>query len=195
MPEVTGLLLAAGKSSRFGSQKLLHPVQGKTLIEHSIASLSACDQIIAVIRDPDEPLQRLLQSTGIDFVINPQAEQGMGSSIACGIRAIENSDAWCILPADMLFVTKSTTQRIVAELREGVPIAAPFFQGRRGHPVGFGSRFKHQLLALDGDSGARDILRAESNLVTRVDVDDPGVLIDIDTPEDLITQIVFPDYV
>ncbi|MEN8180049.1 MAG: nucleotidyltransferase family protein [Pseudomonadota bacterium] len=186
MPEVTGLLLAAGKSSRFGSQKLLHPIQDQPLILHSAASLSACDRVIAVVREEDLTLQQTLQSAGIDFIINQAAEQGMGSSLACGVQASEDSDGWCILPADMPFVDATTTRWIVSHLRHGAQLVAPFFQGRRGHPVGFCRRFRHRLLVLKGDHGARGILTAEPDAIISVEVDDSGILIDIDSPKDLL---------
>ena len=158
MPEITGLLLGAGQSRRFGSQKLLHIFNGCPLILHSAASLSPCDRIVAVVRQQDAALQRLLRDAGIDCVINQEAGQGMGNSIACGVRATQKSHAWCLLPADMPWVKQSTTRHIVAILKDGAPIAAPFYQRRRGHPVGFSSSFKAQLSGLKGETGARNIL-------------------------------------
>ena len=186
--DVTGLLLAAGESSRFGSQKLLHSIGSEPLIRRSAASLSRCDRIIAVIRQQDEALSQVLQSAGITMVINPQAGQGMGSSLACGVRASVDSDAWCILPADMPYLDASTTSRIVNALRNDATIAAPFYQGRRGHPVGFSRAYKEHLLALNRDHGARELLLSEAAAMLRIEVDDPGILIDIDTPEDLMTS-------
>lgn len=187
MPEITGLLLAAGKSSRFGGQKLLQLFRGLPLIYHSIASLSACDRIVAVVRQQDESLQRLLREAGIDCVINREAEQGMGNSIACGVRATDKSHAWCILPADMPCVSESTTRQVVNQLHDGAPLTAPFYQGRRGHPVGFSRAFSEQLSALKGDAGARKILISNADELVRIEIDDPGIFIDIDTPQDLVS--------
>ncbi len=153
MREITGLLLAAGRGSRFGSHKLLTSIRGKPLIRHSVECLSACDHVIVVIRDEDEPLQLILQAAGVESVLNPLADQGMGSSLACGVRASEMSDGWCILPADMPYVDKATTSKIIQSLRNGAKIAAPFYRGRRGHPVGFGKTYRDSLLALEGDFG------------------------------------------
>ncbi len=188
MPEITGLLLGAGQSRRFGSQKLLHIFNGCPLILHSAASLSPCDRIVAVVRQQDEALQRRLRDAGIDCVINQEAEQGMGNSIACGVRATPKSHAWCLLPADMPCVSESTTQQIVNRLREGAQLTAPFYDGRRGHPVGFSRSFRAQLSGLKGETGARNILMSNVNDLVRIDIDDPGIIIDIDTPQDLRIQ-------
>ena len=190
MHKITGVLLAAGCSSRFGGHKLLTEIRGKPLIRYSIECLSPCDRIIAVMRPEDEPLQMILGDAGIDTILNLQAALGMGSSLACAIRASEMSDGWCILPADMPYVDKSTTSQIVRSLRNGAGIAAPFYHRRRGHPVGFSKTFRNDLLALEGDFGARDILAGESESVIAIEVEDPGILIDIDTPEDLLRPMV-----
>ncbi|MEN8176538.1 MAG: NTP transferase domain-containing protein, partial [Pseudomonadota bacterium] len=78
MPEITGLLLAAGNSSRFGDHKLLVELEGRPLILRSIDCLRECDRILAVVRAGDAPLQQCLRSAGVETVINPQADQGMG---------------------------------------------------------------------------------------------------------------------
>jgi len=185
MPEITGLLLAAGKSRRFGSNKLLMPLAGRALLLHSAAALSPCDRVIAVVRADDVALQALLHSTGIETVINEQADLGMGSSLACGVRASHASAGWCILPADMPGVMISTTQKIVAAVQAGAALAAPSYRGIRGHPVAFHRKFSNLLQTLDGDRGARAIIEEHHAELLQVPVDDAGVLEDIDTPDEL----------
>lgn len=185
MPEITGLLLAAGSSRRFGGNKLLTEIQGQPLILHSAECLLTCDRLLAIIRAKDEPLRQILQSAGIETVINPQADQGMGRSLACGIMASTTSDGWCILPADMPFIAGTTGKQIVEALHKGAAIAAPHYQGRRGHPVGFSHLYRDRLLALQGDVGAREVLAHEPQAVVIIPVEDAGILCDIDTPRDL----------
>jgi molybdenum cofactor cytidylyltransferase len=185
MDEITGILLAAGNSRRFGSNKLLTQVDNQALILYAAQSLSPCDRVIAVVREGDHELQKLLHEHGIEPVINEHADDGIGSSIARGVKASESSAGWCILPADMPFIKKSTTVEIVEALMEGNDIVAPHYKNQRGHPVGFSSRFKDQLLALDEDVGARDIITENQDKLLLVDVYDEGVTIDIDTPEEL----------
>ena len=185
MAEITGILLAAGFSSRFGSNKLLSELDYRPLIAHSAAAMSPCDRVVAVVRNADAVLQSELRMRGIDCVFNTEAGRGIGYSIACAVKATANSSAWCLLPADMPFVSTATTSRIADALRNGSVLAAPFCNGRRGHPVGFASRFREALCALDGDSGARSIINHNAEQLTIIETDDAGVLIDIDTASDL----------
>ncbi len=185
MPEITGLLLAAGSSRRFGSHKLLTAIQGKPMILHAAECLRDCHRLLAIVRSDDALLQLCLQTAGIETIINPQASRGMGSSLACGVRASYAGDGWCILPADMPYIRSSTVRRVVQVIQQGAAIAAPCYQGRRGHPVGFNAIYREPLLSLDGDTGARTILADAPQALIRLEVDDPGILRDIDTRLDL----------
>ena len=84
-------------------------------------------------------------------------------------------------PADLIHLAA----KIAAALAAGAPIAAPVYQGVRGHPVGISSAFRQQLEALSGDEGARSVLRNNAHMIELIEVDDPGVCRDIDTPADL----------
>ncbi|MCB1859540.1 MAG: nucleotidyltransferase family protein [Gammaproteobacteria bacterium] len=182
---VTGLLLAAGASRRFGGPKLLARVKGEALILHSARALLACDRIVAVVRVQDRQIHDLLRQEGIEMVFNHQAEQGMGRSIAVAVDATRQSSGWCILPADMPAVLPATTREIVRALKRGAPVVAPVFQGQRGHPVGFAAIFREALLMLSGDTGAQSILATHRDQVQRLAVEDAGILLDIDRPVDL----------
>ena len=184
MADITGVLLAAGFSTRFGDNKPLHEIDGRPLIAHSVAALQPCDRIIAVVRK-DEKLQSVLDTLDIECVLNPLAERGMGSSIACAVKASLHSSGWCLLPADMPCIDPATTQQLVDALRDGAALAAPSFQGQRGHPVAIGKRFAEALSALDGDTGARAIVERNIERMTLIAVDDDAVLTDIDTPADI----------
>lgn len=184
MTDITGLLLAAGVGKRFGSHKLLADVHGQPLILRSARCLSPCGRVVAVVRENDEIMHRCLAQAGIEMVINSRAEEGMGCSIAAGVESSSGSGGWCILPADMPSVPATVSRVVVEALRDGAEIAAPFYQHRRGHPVGFGRGFKDELLALKGDSGARTILAAHADQLICLQVEDPGILQDIDTPGD-----------
>jgi molybdenum cofactor cytidylyltransferase len=185
MPEITGVLLAAGQSQRFGGNKLLAEIDNRAMVLHAAASLSPCDRLLAVVRRDDLDLQQLLKEASIELVFNDKANQGMGSSIACGIAASRHSHGWCLLPADMPFVKPATTLEVIASLKQGAALAAPFYQGRRGHPVGFAQDLTSELLALDDEPGARRIVLQNQNRLVMIDSNDKGVLVDIDTPHDL----------
>lgn len=185
MTEITGLLLAAGASRRFGSNKLLVNLDGQPLVLHSVRALSPCSTTVAVVRAADHQLQLLLRRAGVALAINHQPEDGIGSSIATAVKASAESDGWCILPADMPAVRANTTQVIVDALSSGTQLAVPTYKTHRGHPVGFSRQFGNQLMSLSGDIGARTILAAHPDQLTGLAVDDSGILQDIDRPEDL----------
>lgn len=185
MADITGLLLAAGASRRFGANKLLVEINGLPLIAHSAAALAPCDRLIAVVRAEDEAVQSCLQGLGIEWVSNPEAGRGMGYSIACAVKASADSHGWCLLPADMPYVTATTTGQVVAAMNNGATLAAAFYHDQRGHPVGFSASFYPALTALDGDSGARVILQQHLDQLVAIKTNDAGVLHDIDTPADL----------
>jgi molybdenum cofactor cytidylyltransferase len=109
----------------------------------------------------------------------------MGVSLAEGVRAASDAHGWVVALADMPYIRPDTVRVIARALAEGAAIAAPAYRGARGHPVGFARRFFDELSALRGDAGAREILHAHPDWVTLYEVDDPGVLRDIDEPSDL----------
>lgn len=113
------------------------------------------------------------------------AARGMGHTLAAGVRASDGAAGWVVALADMPGILPSTIALVAQALGGGASIVAPRFRGDRGHPVGMASRFRDDLLALQGDAGARAIVAAHKDAVTLLDVDDPGVLKDIDTPADL----------
>lgn len=181
---LVGILLAAGRSTRFGSDKLLHPLAGGTpmALASAIALRAAAPRTVAVIRAGNAELAALFAAHGIETAIAEQADYGMGASLAAGVAATAGADGWLVALGDMPYVRPQTGARVADVLRAGARLAAPSFQGRRGHPVGFSAWFRAELLALRGDEGARAILQRHAGEVVRVECDDPGVLIDIDEP-------------
>lgn len=109
----------------------------------------------------------------------------MSSSIVTGVMASSESDGWCILPADMPSIQSDTTRMVAQALCRGAPIVVPFYKGQQGHPVGFSNALKSELIQLSGDKGARSILDTHPDLVMRLEVKDPGILRDIDRPQDM----------
>ena len=127
----------------------------------------------------------MLRGEGAEVVLCANAAEGMGSSLACGVRATAAADGWIVALADMPRVDPATIRSIAALIAGGAQLAAPFFEGQRGHPVGFGVRFLDELLALSGDAGARAILTRHLAQLVHYDTLDRGILVDIDTPQDL----------
>lgn len=182
---IQGVLLAAGASRRFGAPKLQACWQGQPIaalaIDHLIEVLP---RVIAVVAAQDSALAVLLRERGASTVVNPAPQRGMGSSIATAVQASVEAEAWVIALADMPWLRPASIAAVVQALRDGAVTAAPRYDGRRGHPVGFAGRLRPQLLQLDGAGGARSLLSDPAQL-TVIDVDDPGVILDVDRPGDL----------
>jgi len=189
---IRGILLAAGYSKRFGSNKLLRalpagsPHAGVPIALAAARNLiEALPESIAVLRPRAQKLGQMLRDAGCNTVVCRNAAEGMGTSLAAGVRATDDADGWVIALADMPFIRPETIRLVAKALGEGAAIAAPSFRGERGHPVGFVRSFHDELASLRGDSGAREVLARHRERVTLCEVDDPGVLRDIDEPSDL----------
>jgi molybdenum cofactor cytidylyltransferase len=183
---VAGVLLAAGAARRFGGAKLLHPMpDGRPVGIASWDNLrAALQRTIVVVRAGDEAIGQRFRAAGAQVVVSADAELGMGHSLASGVAATPDAQAWIIALADMPNVRPQTIEAVASAIRTGARIALPVYHGERGHPVGFSAACREELLALSGDSGARSLLQRHAADVIRVEVDDPGVLQDIDTRED-----------
>jgi molybdenum cofactor cytidylyltransferase len=187
MRGITGVLLAAGSSRRFGSNKLLAPLpDGTPLVCAALRRLrSVLESVIVVVHPQDTVVPELLAADRVQIVVCQNADAGMGASLAAAVAASSATRGWLIALADMPAIQVSTLQRVVQALDDGAVLVAPFHVGRRGHPVGVHSSFRDELLALSGDAGAREILARHAAALMRLDVDDAGILFDVDTPGDL----------
>lgn len=198
MKEIAAVVLAAGASRRFGADKLLHPVKvgdgAKPLIACSLLPwLEAFSQVTVVVRADSDELRRQVEqalgpekAAGIRWRICPDAVLGMSASLAAGVAYNPSADGWLIGLADMPAVPSAIIGEVRDAIASGSPLAAPYCDGQRGHPVGFAARYRNELLALQGDTGAREILKREAGSLLRIDTTDPGIFTDIDIPEDLI---------
>jgi molybdenum cofactor cytidylyltransferase len=193
---IVGVLLAAGRGSRFDpSGARLKLLEAATRGSHSGEPLAVAaartlrvvlDEVVAVVAPPSEDnqieLHNLLRAEGCTLVVNPRAAEGQGTSIACGVGATPSANGWVVALADMPAVQPNTLRRIVDALHAGAATVAPVHRGRRGHPVGFAAPMQSELLASAGETGARHVLARHPPQL--IEVDDPGVLYDVDTPED-----------
>jgi len=184
---VVGILLAAGSGSRFGGEKLLHPLaDGVAIAAHAARNLlAALPSAIAVVRWGDFPLYDMLEQEGCHCTMFQDAARGMGASLAHGVAQAREADGWVIALADMPSIRPETIRTIAAALEAGALIAAPMHDGKRGHPVGFAAPLRHELEALNSDEGARAVIERHHGDVKLVECDDPGVLLDIDRRDDL----------
>jgi molybdenum cofactor cytidylyltransferase len=188
--KVVGVLLAAGSSVRFGGDKLLarfgegapDDAIGVKACRHLVAAIP---EVIAVVRPGDGALAAALAGAGARVVECADAADGMGASLACGVRASAAVGGWVVALADMPWLRPETIAKVADALRNGAPLAAPYHAGQRGHPVGFGKALRVELCALGADEGAKSVVAAHRSAMVRIEVDDPGVLRDVDTPQDL----------
>lgn len=188
---VVGILLAAGSGVRFGGAKLLarlpsHEAGGECVgvvaCRHLIAAIP---DVIAVVRSNDAALAVALGAAGAQVVRCDNADEGMGASLACGVLAMPQAVGWVVALADMPWIAPGSIARVAAAIAAGARVAAPFHGGLRGHPVGFGRACYRELAALTGDTGAKAVVAAHRDALVRIDIDDPGILRDVDRLADL----------
>jgi molybdenum cofactor cytidylyltransferase len=192
-PGIVGILLAAGRGTRFGGDKLLARLGSAADVAGECVGATACrhllavlPRVIAVVRPDAAALAAALGAAGAQIVRCADADDGMGASLACGVRATKDAPGWVVALADMPWIEPSTIARVAAAVAEGAVVAAPFHRGARGHPVGFSAACYAALAALTGDAGAKSVVAADCDSLARIDVDDAGTLRDIDTPADMV---------
>ena len=187
---IVGLLLAAGSASRFGSDKLRHALpHGVPIAVQSARNLHAeLPEVFVVVRD--RAAAGAFEDEGCKVAVCANAHEGMGASLACAARAAGARDGYLVTLADMPFIRRTSIAAVREALEKGAAIAAPFFRARRGHPVGIAGRFYEQLIKLQGDEGARRVLAENDASLVKIPVGDPGVIRDIDRPEDLAPPVL-----
>jgi molybdenum cofactor cytidylyltransferase len=180
------VVLAAGKGSRFGgvSHKLTQPFGASTVLGTTLATALASELPVVVVTTEALAAEaaHAVASRDVVVVSDFEAARGMGHSIAAGVAARADARGWLVLPGDMPRVSVDTLRAVAAALDDH-PVAYAQHLGRRGHPVGFSAELFSELLSLTGDEGARRLLARYPAF--GVEVDDPGVLMDIDTVADL----------
>jgi molybdenum cofactor cytidylyltransferase len=169
MPTI--IVLASGRGERFvasggSGSKLKALLAGRPVQEHTLESVRA---------------------SGLPWHLEDAGHAGMGDSIAAAVRATPDAPGWLILPADLPLVKPGTLRAVAQALLDGAAAAQPLYQGQRGHPVGFGPASGAALAALSGAQGAAPVLGAlrDAGAVVELEVDDAGILTDIDTLADL----------
>jgi molybdenum cofactor cytidylyltransferase len=190
--EPFALVLAAGRGRRFAAAggrpfKQSRPFQGAHSMVEYVCGLytEAGLPVVCAVHPELDGIAHRLTEAGHQVVSVADADSGMGHSLAAAVAAAPAEHGWLIALADMPAIRVQTIRAVADALLEGAAICAPFHQGRRGHPVGFSSEFGPALQKLSGDEGARSILEVNRDRVQRIDVDDPGVLSDVNVPEEL----------
>jgi len=185
---VGGLVLAAGRSRRFGDRnKLLANVHEKPVVTHATETVveSAVDEVVVIVGFEADRVGAALDSLPVDLRRNDEYEEGQSTSVATGVAAARERgwDAVVFALGDMPFVDVATVDSLVSEyVLTGDSIIAPAYQGRRGNPVLFGRPHFGALGNVEGDIGGRELVESHGRLLS---VDDSGIHRDIDHPSDL----------
>jgi len=189
---IAGLVLAAGRSTRFGAEnKLLAPYEGRAMLDHVLdrAGEAGLEPVLVVTGHEAEVIRAAAGTRASRFVHNPQFAEGLSTSLRAGIMAMpEDVGAALILLGDMPCVSVATLARLVAAAKEN-PVAqafVPTFAGRWGNPVLVRRVLFPSLARLHGDQGARKLLEASREVVEEVPVEDAGILADFDTKAALL---------
>jgi molybdenum cofactor cytidylyltransferase len=195
-PVVTGhnipaVVLAAGRSTRMGGpNKLLAEIGGRPLVRIAVeqALASHAKPVIVVTGHERERVEAALKSLPVQFVHNPDFAQGLGGSVRTGIAAVPAAaDGAIVCLGDMPQVDASLIDRLIAAFapEQGALAVVPTSDGQRGNPVLWSRRFFADLMAIEGDVGARNLINRYGEAVVEVPVTSKGALVDVDTPEAL----------
>ncbi len=182
----TLIVLAAGHGARFAGpgHKLEQSLGSHSVLATTLRQALATQLPVLVVTNEDLAVlaTKHVASRDVLVVSSVPGRFGMGHSIAAGVAARAHSSGWLLLPADMPLVRPASVLAVAAALAEH-PVAYAQYRGRRGHPVAFAAELYSELTALASDEGARRIVARYP--ASGVELDDPGVLLDIDTQADL----------
>jgi molybdenum cofactor cytidylyltransferase len=188
---VSAVVLAAGTSTRMGRAKQLLPLGGATVLAQTIENVraAALPEIVLVLGASAEAIRRQLPPSllaSLKIVVNPAYGQGMASSLRVGLSHVDaRSDAALIVLGDQPFIQPQTVYQIMNGYhRTRAPIVIPSYQGNRGNPVLLDRSVFSEVMALEGDIGCRAIFPNHLDAILKVEVEDPGILLDIDNEDD-----------
>jgi molybdenum cofactor cytidylyltransferase len=185
---IAAIVLAAGRSSRFGTQKLLAMVAGKPLVRWTVERVlaSGVDRTFVVVPEANRSIHEVLSELPVEFVANRAPEDGMSGSLRAGVLALPGDTAAALIAlGDQPAIPDAAIAGLVSKHREsGAPIVAPSYDGVRGHPVLFDASLFRELAAVQGDAGARDIIERWKDLVALVPIH-ASVPTDVDVPGDV----------
>jgi len=183
-------VLAAGKSTRFGKNKLLHKIGGRTVIGRVVKSAlgSEADEVILVVGHDAERVGREVSGAECKLVYNSAFEEGQSSSVKVGVTsAAEDSEAAMILPGDIALISSEAIDKVIEEYRRtGGPIVVAAYQGKHGHPILLDRSLFREIAQINEETqGLKAIVNRHRKQVRQVEVGSPEVLFDLDTEEDI----------
>lgn len=183
-----GLILAAGRSSRMGSDKALLDFRGRPFLSHlAYLLLPRVDLLVVVLGHHEQQVREALPaSSRIRVAVNRDYDRGMLTSLQCGLAQVgQQVDAVLWMLVDHPAVRGHTLDRLLAAARDSrAPLVIPRYGGERGHPVVLSKRVMRDLLDLDPSCSPQDVVRGYYREAHFLDTADKGVVLDIDRPED-----------
>jgi molybdenum cofactor cytidylyltransferase len=185
--QVIALVLAAGSSRRFGGDKrMARLADGRGVLESTLVAVAAVFARVYVVLRTEDSAAALGVPPGVGVIRATHATRGMGASLAQAVAELADSEAeaLAVFLGDMPWIGATTQRYLCAKVNRSI-IVQPHYRRCSGHPVLFGRDFWPALRKLDGDSGARELLREQQASCVFVDVEDPAIHQDIDTPADL----------
>jgi molybdenum cofactor cytidylyltransferase len=189
-PRIAALILAAGASSRMGSNKLIEEVAGTPMVARvaqAVAASKAKPVTIVTGNQPDK-VERAVNGIAASFVHNADFALGLSTSLKAGIAALpKDIDGVLVCLGDMPLVSPGTIDKLIAAFNplEGRAIVVPMHAGKRGNPVLWGAQYFDEMKSLGGDQGARKLFDLHADDIVEVQIDDESILFDVDTPDKL----------
>jgi molybdenum cofactor cytidylyltransferase len=182
------IILAAGSSTRMGSQKMLLPFGESTILETVIQNIldSSIDSVLVVLGANHQEILKVIEPLPVEVCINTKHLSGMLSSVICGFNALpDDTGTVLIFLGDQPGIFPHVTNSIIDAYNESLHgIVIPVTEYRRGHPLLVDFKYKREIERLDLEKGLRTLMHLFPEDVLEVEVDEPGILVDIDTPED-----------
>lgn len=187
MTRYAGVVPCAGASVRMGRPKALLPLEGETFLARTVGALrgGGCEPVLVVVAEGDEPTAREAAHAGARVLLNPDPGEGPITSLRLAIDALDDDATGLVyLPVDHPLARADTVRVLLdAASATGAALTLPVHRGERGHPAVFGAALFVELLDPALEGGARTVTYRHLEDALLVEVDDPGVLADIDTPE------------
>lgn len=186
---ISAIILAAGESERMDKCKQLLKICGKNMVEKVVETVkdSQVDETIVVLGHKADQVLEKLPEEDLKIVFNPDYQNGMSTSLKAGIRGLgEETEAVLIVLADQPLVEPEVINRMIKEYEDSDDlILAPVYEGERGNPVLLDISLKDEMMGIEGDIGARNILKNREKDFRKVEVETPSVVMDVDTREDV----------
>jgi molybdenum cofactor cytidylyltransferase len=191
---IYGLVLAAGLSQRMGTPKQLLPFGQKTILQTVVDVLLTLPLagVIVVLGHEAERVRASLADRSVTYCVNDNYREGMFSSVLCGLNHMpESADAFLMVLGDQPHIEARVGRAVIDAYQGGdVGIVIPTWGGKRGHPALVDlKRYRSEIMSLSGDAGLKPVMRGHEHDTRMLDVDDSGILRDLDTPEDYQAEL------